>query len=148
MTSNEVFNKLFNGGKFTLPYLIKFTEGSKVVRLVNDNQDVTFNGEKYSASTFEYTPPDNYGEGGSLEVTAIDNDLFEFIENATNYTLDVVGVIAENGEVQRLRQYQHFYGSVSCSENMQLSFSLGRDDRLDMQFCPYKFDTDNNRANA
>lgn len=148
MTNEEIFNKLFGGGVFTLPYLIKFSDGENTVCLINDNQDLTYKTDVYKKSTFDYTPPDNTGEGGSLTVTAIDNNLFEFIENSTKYTLDVVGVLSEDGEVQRLRQYQHFFGSVSCSENMELEFTLGQDDRLDMMFCPYKFDTDNNRANA
>ena len=55
---------------------------------------------------------------------------------------------AEGGEVQRLKQYIHFYGSVSYTENMELNFELGSDDRLDMTFPPYKFDAETNKGNT
>jgi hypothetical protein len=59
-----------------------------------------------------------------------------------------VGLIAEGGEVQRLKQYIHFYGTVSYSENMELNFELGTDDRLEMTFPPYKFDAETNKGNT
>lgn len=147
--TNELFNKLFNGGKYALPYLIKFSCGSNIIRLVNNNEDVTYNNETYTASSFDYTPPEYNGEGGSLDITGIESGLVEFLEEAdSSIQLDVVGVLVENGEVQQLRQYQHFYGSVSFGEDLKISFQLARTDKLEIQFCPYKFDADNNRANV
>ncbi|WP_294429902.1 hypothetical protein [uncultured Treponema sp.] len=150
MSEEEIFDRLFSGGKYSLPYLVKFyhpTAGS--IRLVNNNEAVELDGELYAPSSFEYTRPDRSGKGGSLKITGIDNGLIEFVENANwRYRLDVAGVIAEDGTVQRIRSYVHFYGSVSYGDDMQLQFQLGRDDRFDMLFCPYFYDTDNNPANA
>lgn len=150
MTENEIFNRLFSGGRFTLPYLIKFTHPTAgTIRLVNNNQSVEFEGEQYEVSTFSYTEPNNKGEAGTLEVTAVDNTLIEFIENADyRFRLDVVGVLIEDGTIQKIKTYSHFFGSVSYSLDMKLSFQLGKDDRLDMAFPPYVFDADNNRGNA
>lgn len=150
MSTAELFNKLFNGGNFGLHYLIKFIHGDTVIRLINDNKSVEFGGETYSISSFDYNPPDNTGNGGTLSITADDdNELMEFVENAdASYVLEVVGVLTENNTVEELHIYRHMFGSVSCSENKTLEFELGSDDRLDLQFCPYTFDTDNNRANA
>lgn len=150
MTDSELFNKLFEGGKYSLPYLIRFYHPSVgTIRLVNNNEAVELDGETYSPSSFEYTPPDTQGKGGSLKITGIDNALIEFVENANyQYRLDVAGVLTEGQTVQCINSYVHFYGSVSYGDDMQLQFQLGRDDRLDMTFCAYTYDTDNNRANA
>lgn len=150
MTDQELFDRFFSGGKFSLPYLIKFyhpTAGT--IRLVNNTEAIELDGEEYIPSSFDYTPPDTAGKGASLKITGIDNGLIEFVENANwQYRLEVTGVIAEDGTVQKIKSYVHFYGSVSYGDDMQLQFQLGRDDRLDMTFCPYTYDTDNNRANA
>lgn len=150
MTDAELFNRFFYGGNFALPYLIRFYHpNAGTIRLVNNTEAVTLDGETYGVSTFEYTPPDTKGDGGHLKITAIDNELIEFAENADwQYRLDVVGVIAENGTVQKIKSYAHFYGSLSYGENMEIEFNLGKDDKLDMKFCPYTYDTDNNRGNA
>ncbi|MBR4825047.1 MAG: hypothetical protein IKZ86_09620, partial [Spirochaetaceae bacterium] len=106
-------------------------------------------GNLYHHASFEYCPPDSNGKGASLRISGADNGLIEFVENADeNYRLDVVGLIAEGGEVQRLKQYIHFYGTVSYSENMELNFELGTDDRLEMTFPPYKFDAETNKGNT
>lgn len=150
MTEHELFDRFFNGGKFSLPYLIRlYHPKSGTIRLVNNNESVWFRNELYEASSFEYTPGGTDGKGASLKVTGIDNTLIEFVENADfRYRLDVVGVVIDGGTIQQIHSYVHFYGSVSYDDGMQVQFQLGRDDRLDMTFCPYTYDTDNNRANA
>lgn len=153
MTDAELFNKLFNGGNYALPYLIHLTQNKEnpdfSIYLVNNNEDVTYNSQTYEASTFTYTPPKKDGSGASLSITGIDNDLINLVEECTdNILLEVVGAIAENGEVYPVKCYRHFHGSVSYGNDMKLEFNLGRDDRLDLQFLPYILDTDNNRANA
>lgn len=150
MTDEEAFNRLLNGGVFSVPYLLKFScVGCTDVCVVNNIDDVVYDGTTYKAASFEYLPPDNMGSGASLKINAFDNNLIEFVENANeNYRLDVIGIIAENGEVQPLKQYKHFYGTVSYNEKEELNFELGTDDRLEMTFPPYKFDTDTNRGNT
>lgn len=152
MTDNEIFNYLYGGGTYSLPFLLKFSHDSAgKILLVNNNEDVTYNDETYSAADFEYTPPSNTGSGGSLSIYSQpnENELFEFIENADyKYRLDVVGVLENDGSVTPLKQYTHFFGSVSVDAKGKITFQLSGDDRLDMSFPPYTFDTDNNRGNA
>lgn len=150
MTDAELFDTFFNGGKFSLPYLIRFYHPRiGTIRLVNNNEAVILNGETFEPSSFEYIPPDVTGKGASLKITGIDNDLIDFVENANyQYRLEVAGAIASDGTIQKIKNYTHFHGSVSYGDDMQLNFQLGRDDKLDMTFCPYTYDTDNNRANA
>jgi len=149
MTNAEIFNKLFNGGKFALPYLIKFSHSvAGDIYLVNNNEAIEYEGNTYAVSSFNYTPPNNIGEGASLSITSIDNTIIEWAEKAdSTLSISVVGVIAGDS-VQAIHNYKHFFGSISYDDNMSLEFTLGSDDRLNMSFTPYVYDTDNNRGNA
>lgn len=152
MTDSQLFDLLFSGGKYTLPYLLKFSHPDlDSVCLVNNNESVTFENELYEVATFAYTPPSYDGTGGALNLSSIpnENSLFEFLENADyRYRLDVVGVITEDGTIQKIKQYEHLFGSFTVDDKGQIDFQLSNDDRLDMTFTPYKYDTDNNRGNA
>ena len=150
MTSAQIFNLLFNGGKYAKQYLIKFTHPTAgTLRFVNNNQTVTYNNESYTPANYDYTPPDSQGAGAALSIGIADNyQIVEWVENADDrYTLEVIGEL-NNGEVQPIRTYKHFYGTVSMSDDGKLSFSLENDGRLDMVFTVYKYDTDLNRGNA
>lgn len=150
MNETALFQKYLMGGAYALPYLLKFSCGDlEPIYLAGNNESITFGGNTYLPASFDYTPPDVYGKGATLKISGIDNALIEFIENADeNFRLDVVALIASNGEIQKLKQYAHFYGTVSYSETMEINFELSSDDRMDMTFPPYKFDTDMNRGNA
>lgn len=150
MTENELFQRYLMGGNYALPYLLQFsTPNYDTLYFVGTNEDVEYDGNTYEAASFEYSPPDLQGKGGSLKISGLSNELINFVEYADeNWRLDVVAIIAENGEITPLKQYHHFLGSVSYGDNMELNFELGSDDRLEMTFPPYKFDTDMNRGNA
>lgn len=150
MTESEIFYRLFSGGKHSLPWLIKLSHpDAGTIRLVNNNEAVQLDDETYEVANFEYVAPDTSGEGGQLKIAAADNGIIQFVEQAdSRWRLDVVGVIAHEGVIQRIKQYTHFFGSISYGVDMIVEFQLGRDDRLDMKFPPYMFDTDNNRGNT
>ncbi len=152
MTDSEIFNSLFGGGNYTLPFMLKFSHPDlDSICVVNNNQSIEYNGEIYIASDFSYTQPENNGTGGTLNISSQpnENNLFEFVENADHrYRLDVVGALLENNTIQPIKTYKHFYGSVTADRTGRLNFQLGADDRKDMTFTPYIFDTDNNRGNA
>ena len=62
MTQDQIFNALHRGGAFSLPYLIKMYHpdyGS--LYFVNNNEDVSYDGHTFTASTFNYTPPQTIG---------------------------------------------------------------------------------------
>lgn len=150
MTQAEIFNLLFNGGNFARPWLLKITHPTAgTLRYVNNNEQVTYDEEVYKPANFDYTPPNNMGEGAKLDISATDNyEIVEWLENADcRYSLEVVGVLINNS-VQETRCYKHYYGTVSMSEDNKLSFSPENDGRLDMVFTVYKYDTDLNRGNA
>lgn len=150
MTNTEIYNLLFSGGNYSLPYLIKFEHPiAGTICLINDNQSVTYNGDVYEVSSFSYTEPDSNGDGATLNITGVDNSLIEFFDKADyRYKMTVTGCLSVSGEVQRIKGINHFYGSISYSDSQEIQFTLGKDDRLDMIFNPYNYDTDLNRGNA
>ena len=153
MTQNEVFNALHRGGAFSLPYLIKMYHpdyGS--LYFVNNNEDVLYDSQTFTASTFNYTPPQTIGgvlKNGQLEITAIDNNVIDIIDNSDElFEITVIGVLNNNGTVTAMQIYQHQYGTATTTEDMRVVISFTNDDRLSMKFPPYIFDSDNNRGNA
>ncbi|MCR4949289.1 MAG: hypothetical protein K6A15_09055 [Treponema sp.] len=146
----DIFNNLFSGGLYTLPYLIQFIHPTAgTLSFVNNTENITYDGVEFQACGFEYVMPDTKGQGASLRISGVDSSLIEFIENAdSRYKIVVAGVLAKNNTVQPLKIFTHMYGSVSFSEDQILEFQLERDDRLDMVFTPYIYDTDNNKGNS
>ena len=114
MTAAQIYRLFFDGGNYAKQYLIKLSHPvAGTLRFVNNNQNVVFNNETYSPANFDYTRPDSLGGGGSLNISAIDNaDLVEWIDKADyRYMLTVVGII-NGSEVQEIKSYKHFYGSI------------------------------------
>lgn len=152
MTDDEIQTLLGKGGNFALPYLIKFRGAGKTINLVNNNEDIVFNGEIYRAGAFKYSLPKTSGgvlKGGSLEVATTENALTEFVEfSDSSMQVEVTGVIAKNGTVTPIRYFTHRYGAATIDGERKLSFSFTNDDRMDMTFPPYIFDAGNNRGNA
>ena len=153
MTRSQIFNLLFNGGNYAKQYLIKLSHPvAGVLCYVNNNESVTYgdvNPETYLPANFDYKPHDLQGEGGSLEIDATDHyQLVEWLDKADyRYSLEVVGIL-NNGTVSPIHSYKHFYGTVSMSEDNKLQFSLESDNRLNMVFNVYKYDTALNPGNA
>lgn len=153
MTENEVFNALHRGGAYSLPYLIRMyhpTHGA--LYFVNNNESVTYNGVTYNASTFKYTKPQTMGgvlKSGSLEITAINNDVIDIIEKSDElFEVRAVGVLDKSGDVTPIKIFNHQYGTAVTDEQMRIVITFTNDDRLEMSFPPYVFDSDNNRGNA
>lgn len=153
MTQAEVFNALASGGAYSLPYLIKLHHpDAGALYFVNNNEDVVYDGITYHASGFKYTKPKTMGgvlKNGSLEITAIDNNVIDLIEESDElFTVTAVGVIESNGDVTPIKSFKHQYGSVTTDETMKITITFTNDDRLGMAFPPYVFDSDNNVGNA
>ena len=153
MTQNEIFNALASGGAYSLPYLIKLHHPDVgTLYFVNNNEDVVYDGVTYHASGFKYTRPKTIGgvlKNGSLEITAIDNNVIDLIEESDElFTVTAVGVIESNGDITPIKSFKHQYGSVTTDETMKIKIIFTNDDRLGMAFPPYVFDSDNNGGNA
>lgn len=150
MTDLQIFEKLFNGGAYTLPYLIAFTHPSLGnLYFINATNDVTYNGKTYKSSSFKYTEPDNQGDGASLEISLQDDKVLSLFIDKADYRMqiEVRGLLRENNTIQPLSIYKHMYATLSISADKILKATLGKDDRMKMTFPPYLFDADNNRGN-
>lgn len=153
MTEYEIFNALASGGAFALPYLIKlYHPDYGTLYYVNNSEDVVYDGNTYHASAFSYTPPQTVGgvlKAGTLEITAIDNEVIDIIEASDElFEVTAVGVIDEAGEITPLSIFRHQYGSATTDESMKVIINFDNDDRMEMQFPPYVFDSENNPGNA
>lgn len=153
MTQDEIFNALHRGGAFSLPYLIKMYHPTfGALYFVNNNENVTYNGITYNASTFKYIRPQTIGgvlKNGVLEITAIQNEVIDIIEKSDElFEITAVGVLNNNGDITPIKTFKHQYGTAVTDEQMKVVISFTNDDRLEMQFPPYVFDADNNRGNA
>jgi hypothetical protein len=153
MTQNEIFNALYSGGAFSLPYLIKmYHPAHGALYFVNNNEDVIYDGNTYTASTFKYTRPQTIGgvlKNGVLEITAIQNEVIDIIEKSDElFEVTAVGVLDAGGTITPIKSFKHQYGTAVTDEQMKVTISFTNDDRLEMTFPPYIFDADNNRGNA
>lgn len=152
MTDAQIYNRLYHGGAYALPFLIRITVDGTAYYYVNNNDDITYDGHIYKASAFEYIRPKSAGgymDGGQLNISAIDNDIIALIDNSQNTLLvDVIGVLAENNTVTTLSVYHHKYCTATINADMTVNLAFEPDDRLNMVFPPYVFDKDNNRGNA
>jgi hypothetical protein len=153
MTQNEIFNALYSGGAFSLPYLIKmYHPAHGALYFVNNNEDVVYDGNTYTASTFKYTRPQTIGgvlKNGVLEITAIQNEVIDIIEKSDElFEVTAVGVLDAGGTITPIKSFKHQYGTAVTDEQMKVTISFTNDDRLEMTFPPYIFDADNNRGNA
>lgn len=151
MTAGDVFKKLARGGGYSLPYLVRLYQvGYTPLYYVNNNEDVEFGGQVYKAASFKYTRPKQKNgvlTNGSLEITSL-NDVLDMIEAANDlFEVQVVGVL-DGDEVTPLKIFHHRYGSITSDESMKVTITFSNDDRLQMVFPPYTFDTNNNRGNA
>lgn len=140
-------------GAYSLPYLIKLYDPSEtiVMYLVNNNENIIYNGITYIASTFEYTPnasESGFNGGGSLKIAIKDNQVVDLIETYREVKLDVIGILNKaDGTITELRTYRHHYCEVS-GDRTNAVFTFSRDDRLDMTFPALIWNAANNRGNS
>lgn len=153
MTQNEIFNALQRGGAYSLPYLIRlYHPDFGALYFVNNNEDIVYNGNTYHASTFNYTRPQTVGgvlKNGTLEITAIDNQVIDIIDSSDElFEVTAIGVIDSPGDVTPFKMFRHQYGAATTDETMKITIAFTNDDRLEMSFPPYVFDSENNLGNA
>jgi len=153
VTAQEFYSKLSHSGTYALKYLAKFHhESFGDLYLTNNNQAVTHDGHTYLPANFTYTRPQIIGgslQGGELQVSLIGNTLPELFQLGDYLmTVDMVGVLLENGDVAPWRMFHHQYGTMSVNSSMDLIINFSNDDRPTMVFPPNVFDAENNPGNS
>jgi len=146
------FSKLFDGdGGYSLPVLIKLKHPEKETWFFTSNdQDVQWENQLYKSVPMSYKFPSSKNgvpQGGVLEIDIdIHNDEGEellkwFDELNHRATIDVVGLINEQGDIAPVSQITQSHGNVTW-DGEKISWSLGVDDRLNMQVNPWVADND------
>lgn len=152
---NITFEKLCRRtGGYSLPWLIQLSNQTDTLYFVNNNANVSHGGNTYVATTFDYIPSqkeNGLSGGGSLDIAASDANevggIISLIQNATQISLGVIGVMIDGGTVSEIKNYSHSYGTVSLDGRVA-RFTFNRDDRLGMSFPALIFSHYNNRGNA
>lgn len=142
-----VYKSLSQGGGFTLPTLVKLTSesGDDAVYLINDNEDLTYEGITYKASNFSYTPSDN--SESTLEVEIVESDkIIDILENSYHFQAEFTEIFYD-GEIEAFSTRKHYYGEATW-DGLKLELSIERDDRWDMTFPALIFNNYNNRGNT
>ena len=129
-----------------LPFLVHLSspDNATHIYLINDNQDMTYNGHTYSASNFTYSP--NTSGDSTLNVELVQHDeIIELLEDCEYFKVEVIGIF--NGEeVEEIGQYRHKYGEGTW-DGAKLEMKLNKDDRGGMTFPALIFNSYNNRGN-
>lgn len=137
---------------FSAHFLIHIYNKSKTIEMfyVDNNENMTYNNQLYSASSFRYTPKvSTYGfdGGGKLEIAVKDTQIINLVELSNDIYLDVVACINEDGTISKVAGYNHHYGSLTGNRKT-VTFDFEKDDRLSMTFPTLIWSTQNNRGNS
>lgn len=142
----NIYRQLAEGGGYNLPFLVHLSspDNATHIYLINDNQDMTYNGHTYSASNFTYSP--NTSGDSSLNIELVQHDeIIELLEDCEYFKVEVIGIF--NGEeVKEIRQSRHKYGEGTW-DGAKLEMKLNKDDRGNMTFPALIFNSYNNRGN-
>ena len=138
-----VFKELTEGGLFSLPFLLHIYDDNTHIYLINDNQDLTYAGHTFNATTFSYEPSTN-GDA-TLECAICDNPaLLNYVLASREFKCDLIGVY-KDGEVVPLETYHHKYG-VATWDGVRFEIKLDGDDRGNMTFPALIYNSYNNRG--
>ena len=138
-------------GGYKLAWLITLSDQDDtiVLRVANNNANVSFGGNTFTASTFNYLPGEavhGMDGGGTLDIVVTDNTVIDIIETYRSVKLDVVGVLVDSS-VSEIQGFSHTWGSVSW-DGRKASFTFEKDEKLTMTFPSVLLDPSINRGNA
>lgn len=143
----NLFKGLAEGGAYNLPVLIHLYTDDTDIYLINDNVDMEYDGNVYSASTFSFKQ--SATGDATIQVELVNHDeIIDLFENNQSFNTEIVGVYnSGNDEVESFSLYRFKYGqAVWTGKSAQIK--LDKDDRLDMTFPALIFNSYNNRGNT
>lgn len=142
----NVYKQLAEGGGYNLPFLVRLSnpENTFNIFLINDNQDMVYNGLVYKASNFSYKPNNSGDSSFSVELVE-HHAIIDMLEDNYYFKVEVVGIF--NGEeVEPIGFFKHKFGEATW-DGMKLDMKLNKDDRGGMTFPALIFNSYNNRGN-
>ena len=138
-----VFKELTEGGLFNLPFLLHIYDDSTDLYIINDNENLIYNGHTFEAASFDYTPSTN--GGATLGCDIFDKpELLNYINRNRRFNCDLIGVY-RGGEVVQLETYRHNYGEATW-DGVKFEIRLDGDDRGSMTFPALIYNSYNNRG--
>ena len=138
-----VFRELTEGGLFNLPFLLHIYDDSTDLYIINDNENLIYNGHTFEAASFNYTPSTN--GGATLECDIFDKpELLNYINRNHIFKCELIGVY-RGGEVVQLETYRHNYGDATW-DGVKFEIRLDGDDRSSMTFPALIYNSYNNRG--
>lgn len=138
-----VFKELTEGGLFNLPFLLHIYDDSTDLYIINDNENLIYNGHTFEAASFDYTP--NTNGDASLTCDIFDKpELLNYINRNRHFNCDLIGVY-RGGEIVQLETYRHQYGEATY-DGVKLEIKLNGDDRGNMTFPALIYNSYNNRG--
>ena len=154
---NNLFYELTrrNGG-YSLPYLIHLYDEKEEEKrkfeifFVNSQNDIQFEEKIYKSGTFAYksnNAENGFDGGGKLEIAVKDNQIINLIESRDSIYLDVIGILNEKNNVQKIKTFKHHYCKIS-GDKTKVSITFEKDDRQTMTFPSLIFSPINNRGNS
>lgn len=148
----NIYNTLSKSGGYYLPSLIHFYNKSKTIDLyfVDSDMGIVYEGQTYNAAGITYTANVAYygfDGGGKLEISPKETGVIDLVEKNIEVFLDVIGTIAQSGEVTPIKAYKHHYGKINGSRS-KITFTFEKDDRPDMTFPSLIWSTQNNHGNS
>ena len=138
-----VFKELTEGGLFNMPFLLHIYDNSTDLYIINDNENLIYNGYIFKAASFDYTPSTN-GDA-SLACDIFDKpELLNYINRNRRFNCDLIGVY-RGGEIVQLETYRHQYGEATY-DGVKFEIKLNGDDRGNMTFPALIYNNYNNRG--
>ena len=138
-----VFKELTEGGLFNLPFLLHIYDDSTDLYIINDNENLIYNGHTFEAASFDYTPSTN--GGATLGCDIFDKpELLNYINRNRIFKCELIGVY-RGGEVVQLETYRHNYGDATW-DGVKFEIRLDGDDRSSMTFPALIYNSYNNRG--
>ena len=142
----NIYKKLIEGGGYSLPFLVHLSSASgKNIYLVNNIDDIDYDGHRYKAASFSYTPSDTGDSSFSVEIAEHD-EIIDILEDERAFNVEVTGIF--NGEeVEEISAYRPSSGEGTW-DGAKLEMKLNKDERGTMTFHALIFNSYNNRGNA
>jgi hypothetical protein len=145
------FSRLFQRhGGYSLPVLIELKHPEKISwYFTNNKTEISYKGEIFKPVPVQYKFPnsrDGIPSGGLLEIDIdLQTDGYEILkwfDEADHRTyMRVVGLINEGNSITEASQLIQKHGRVTWDGN-KIVWTLGVDDRMNMQINAWVFDTD------
>ena len=89
----NIYKSLAEGGGYNLPFLVHLSnpDGTLDIFLINDNQNMTYEKQVYTASNFTFTPNTTGDSSFSVELVE-HSEIIDMLEDNYYFKVEVIGI--------------------------------------------------------